>query len=110
LDFTVRLSLGGRNLEVPVPWLRVCEEIHIERLYDAEARRLLGPDNCPFSIQVRLNGLGYDCGTVDGNIGPKTEEATRLFQVDRGLVVDGIPGPATQSYLIRAFDGTDGET
>jgi hypothetical protein len=108
-ELTVRLTLGGRNLEVPVPWLRDTEEIHIERLYDAETKQIMGPSDCPYSIQVRLNGLGYECGIVDGDIGPKTKEATRAFQEDRGLVVDGIPGPATQSYLIQAFDGTETE-
>jgi len=108
-ECSVRLSLGGRSLEVPAPWLRDTDEIHIERLYDSEVDEILGPCDCPHSIQVRLNGLGFECGAVDGIVGPKTRDATRAFQEERGLVVDGIPGPATQSYLKQAFDGTEKE-
>lgn len=110
LDYTVQMALGGRNLDVPAPWLRKWDEIHVDRLYDAEARQLLGDGDCPFSIQVRLNGLGYKCGVVDGAIGQKTKKAIRQFQADRGLTVDGIAGPATQGCLSWWFEGTGDDT
>lgn len=36
-------------------------------------------------VQKRLNELGYSCGTADGIIGPKTEDAIKKFKVDNGL-------------------------
>ena len=51
-------------------------------------------------IQVRLQELGYDCGGLDGLIGPKTEQAIKAFQRDQKLVVDGIVGPITAKALI----------
>jgi Putative peptidoglycan binding domain len=107
LDYTVQMNLGGRSLDVPAPWLRQWETIHVDRLYDSEARQLLGDGDCPFALQVRLNGLGYNCGAVDGAIGPKTKKAVRQFQKDRGLTVDGLAGPATQGYLSCWFEGGD---
>jgi hypothetical protein len=50
-------------------------------------------------IQARLTNLGYDCGDLDGIIGPKTKAAIRLFQEDEGLAADGIAGPKTQTKL-----------
>jgi N-acetylmuramoyl-L-alanine amidase len=51
-----------------------------------------------------LNNLGFDCGDVDGVIGPKTETAIRGFQESEGLDVDGIAGPQTQAKL-KSSDG-----
>ena len=45
-----------------------------------------------FQIQNTLNLLGYNTGTPDGMVGPKTRQATRMFQSDIGLVADGYVG------------------
>ena len=37
--------------------------------------------------------------TVDGNFGPKTEEAVKAFQKSKGLTLDGIVGPKTWAAL-----------
>ena len=99
--FDVELRLSDRRLVVPVPWLRSVDHVHVQRLMDAG--ELLGGADCPFGIQVRLNGLGYRCGVVDGVIGPNTGAATEEFQNDRRLLADGRPGPATQGYLVELF-------
>ena len=54
------------------------------------------------ALQTMLNKLGFDCGTVDGIFGSKTEAAVRLFQAAKGLKVDGIAGEATQTALAIA--------
>ena len=88
-----------------MPWLRGTDTIHVERLYETETEQILGSSDCPFSTQVRLNGLGYSCGAVDGSIGPLTTAAISDFQRDRNLVVDGDPNSVTQRFLRQAFDG-----
>ncbi|MEL6583562.1 MAG: lytic murein transglycosylase [Pseudomonadota bacterium] len=42
------------------------------------------------TLQESLTALGYDTQGTDGLIGPNTERAIRAFQVDRGLVPDGM--------------------
>lgn len=41
------------------------------------------------SVQLRLGELGYDPGTLDGELGGKTVVAIRQFQHDRGLSPTG---------------------
>jgi Putative peptidoglycan binding domain len=49
-------------------------------------------------IQQALAQMGYYSGPIDGQIGPSTLEAVRLFQHDRGLVVTGqLDGPTLQA-------------
>jgi peptidoglycan hydrolase-like protein with peptidoglycan-binding domain len=49
--------------------------------------------------QALLNAKGYAL-TADGIFGPRTDAATRRFQTDNGLSVDGIIGPNTWSVLV----------
>ncbi|SON56275.1 Zinc D-Ala-D-Ala carboxypeptidase precursor [Hartmannibacter diazotrophicus] len=49
-------------------------------------------------LQSRLVAHGYQIA-IDGDFGPGTETAVRLFQRGSGLVTDGIVGPATWSAL-----------
>jgi uncharacterized protein (TIGR02594 family) len=51
------------------------------------------------NIQHALAQKGFDPGIIDGVWGRRTEGALRAFQQDRGLQVDGIPGPITRAAL-----------
>jgi hypothetical protein len=47
-----------------------------------------------------LNVGGYHAGPVDGLFGPRTEAATRSFQLRHGLPVDGVIGGETARALL----------
>ena len=55
-------------------------------------------------IQRALESKGYSVGNsgVDGDFGKDTDSAVRKFQSDRGLEVDGIVGPMTQTALYNS--------
>lgn len=40
-------------------------------------------------VQQRLRLLGYDCGKIDGRVGPATAKQIRAFQRDEGMVPNG---------------------
>ncbi len=54
----------------------------------AEYKMVLGTVD-PFTeisgVQKRLNNLDFNCGRVDGKLGPKTRKALGLFQSEHGL-------------------------
>lgn len=54
-------------------------------------------------LQTMLNACGYNCGTVDGDFGSKTEKALRAFQSDHKLAVDGLYGPKSKSALETVY-------
>jgi hypothetical protein len=54
-------------------------------------------------VQARLKQLGYDVGTEDGSMGPKTREALKQYQTDKGLPITGTPNRSTQHALKDQF-------
>ena len=50
-------------------------------------------------LQVRLGERGYDIGTPDGAIGPRTRAAIRSFQASAGLPEDGRAGTRVYDAL-----------
>ena len=54
------------------------------------------------ALQVALRAKGTYLGTVDGVRGPQTAAAIRSFQARRGLLADGVAGPATRRALGRS--------
>jgi len=51
-------------------------------------------------LQRRLNRHGYGPLAVDGIYGPLSQLEVEAFQLNRGLVVDGIPGRNTWRCLL----------
>lgn len=53
------------------------------------------------TLQILLNGLGFDCGKADGEFGDKTDKAVKAFQKKHGLTADGIVGKDTWNKLLQ---------
>lgn len=64
---------------------------------DLATARRSNPDD--MVMQVRLQGLGYNPGPIDGVVGPRTRAALQRYQRDHGLLASGLPGPATRARL-----------
>lgn len=61
----------------------------------------LNPVSMAEGVQGRLNNLGYDCGEVDGNLGPQTEAALAAFQRAEDLEATGAPDDDTRAKLVE---------
>ncbi|MFQ5806161.1 MAG: peptidoglycan-binding protein [Phycisphaerae bacterium] len=55
-------------------------------------------------IQARLNNLGFDCGPVDGKLGPRTRGALNLFRAQVGLPQSDDLDEATRQKLDEQHD------
>jgi murein DD-endopeptidase MepM/ murein hydrolase activator NlpD len=53
------------------------------------------------ALQFLLGRQGFPSGTVDGDLGPRTDSALRRFQAWAGLYADGLAGPATLAAVRR---------
>jgi membrane-bound lytic murein transglycosylase B len=54
------------------------------------------------ALQTALNELGYDTGTPDGLLGPRTQAALRRYQARHQLPADGYPAPSMLVHVERA--------
>jgi peptidoglycan hydrolase-like protein with peptidoglycan-binding domain len=99
--YTVELTLGSAKLAVSVPWLHANDPVQHQCVRELDT--LLAQASAVGAAQVRLLGLGYDCGGADGQLGPKTSQAIKRFQRSYGLPEDGTLSEATSSALRRHF-------
>ena len=68
-----------------------------DRLLFLTSPNLRGDDVA--ELQSRLGRLGFDCGRVDGILGPRTAHALEEFQSNCGTTPDGVCGKATVRTL-----------
>ncbi|MBT9569374.1 MAG: lytic murein transglycosylase [Thiobacillus sp.] len=55
------------------------------------------------ALQHSLNELGYNAGTPDGLVGPRTQQAIRMYQVVHNLPADGYPSPSVLAHVGQRY-------
>ena len=51
------------------------------------------------ALQQALNEMGFDAGTADGLLGPRTQAALRQYQAMHDLPADGYPAPSMLAHV-----------
>lgn len=97
-EYELESKVGSNAQLQPVPWLQDQTVPHIQQVRRLD--QLCGPSASVLGVQVRLKALGYDCGTLDGIMGPKTSGAIQKFKGDRKIEVDGAASPEIQDLLV----------
>jgi peptidoglycan hydrolase-like protein with peptidoglycan-binding domain len=54
------------------------------------------------NLQKLMTDIGCYSGTIDGDFGPATDAAVKLFQKNNYLIQDGIVGPSTRAVILDA--------
>jgi hypothetical protein len=94
IEHRVPLEVDRARLEV-----RQSNEVTARRIaWNLEVGHL-DPVDTLTGVQARLNNLGFGCGAVDDDAGPRTEASIRAFQASHGLEVDGQLGPELHAKL-----------
>jgi hypothetical protein len=103
VDYNAKLSarrarslygLLTRNVDV---WLHLFTPVEGDRWGLESSQTML-------AALPRQDGAGpYYAGLIDGVAGPLTDKATRAFQGDEGLAVDGTAGPITRRRLYERY-------
>ena len=100
-DFQASRGLSVDGICGPHTWTALQEaswSLGDRRLFSTQPM-LRGDDVA--ELQLRLGSLGFDAGRVDGIFGPDTARALEEFQLNSGLVSDGVCGEATTAALKR---------
>jgi len=98
-DLPLPLTVRGKVIseETLSPVTRVSAHgADSSRLLRLTRPSMTGPD--VEDVQKALAGLGYELAT-DAAYGPETVAAVRQFQAAKGMVADGVVGPATRAAL-----------
>lgn len=97
-DFTLRQIEDTR---------RAKEQKELEKTYSVEVRSAFPAKSSTVSgsqwtikdVQSALKAAGFDPGSIDGKLGPRTQQAIKEFQRAKGLKIDGKVGPQTWGEL-----------
>ncbi|MCI0552045.1 MAG: peptidoglycan-binding protein [Anaerolineae bacterium] len=91
IAFQNQSGLAADGIVGPLTWSALIQGAQVKQGSTGQAVR---------AAQTLLrNKFGYGID-VDGDFGPQTDNATRDFQTDHGLLVDGIVGPQTWQVLV----------
>jgi peptidoglycan hydrolase-like protein with peptidoglycan-binding domain len=96
LPLLVRGIRLDADLLLSGPPVRVSAQLAEERTLRLRLPYMQGED--VKIAQTELSRRGF-AAPIDGTFGPATDAAVKAFQNERGLVTDGVIGPATWSAL-----------
>ena len=100
-EFQTRRSIDVDGICGPQTWSQLVEAGHRlgSRLLYLQARPLRG--EAVADLQRVLTSLGFPMGQIDGIHGQQTADSLVDFQLNAGLVPDGVCGPVTIQLLNR---------
>lgn len=92
-DCVLRYVAGNDIVTTPTPVVVV--NVYVQELREGDKCTAVA------AMQGALAYAGHDPRWIDGDFGPRTAQALREYQADRGLEVDGICGRDTWAALLQ---------
>lgn len=99
-DWTVTVEPTDFTMGTKVQTCKLCGKEKSEKFYPVPTYKKGDKGDGVKELQEKLKAAGYDCGTVDGNFGKKTEAAVKALETANGFTADGIAWPGVQKWLI----------
>ncbi len=100
----VELQKKDREIERLEEELERVQEVALSTEGKKEEETEISPQRTTRNIQIALKNAGFYKGSIDGEFGPQTKEAIKVFQKANGLKVDGVVGKVTWAKLKKYLD------
>jgi hypothetical protein len=96
-------SAADGSVDLNIPAGATANLTILGTVYPISVRTTIEARTTTKGAQRRMSLLGYELGTIDGQVGKKTDNATHHFQADCNLDADGKVGNLTRAQLQAKF-------
>ena len=101
-EITLRQIEDTRRAREQKELEKIYSSVEVRRAFPEKSTSLVSGSKWTVrDIQAALKNAGFDPGSIDGKLGPRTQQAIKEFQRTKGLKIDGKVGLQTWEVLSK---------
>lgn len=101
-EITLRQIEDTRRAREQKELEKIYSSVEVRRAFPEKSTSLVSGSKWTVrDIQAALKNAGFDPGSIDGKLGPRTQQAIKEFQRTKGLKIDGKVGLQTWEELSK---------